>query len=120
MDLLSEGKDVLFDIDWQGTQQLKNNKNLSLVTFFILPPNMETLKKRLLKRHDNKEELIKKRMEKFNEEVSHWNEYNYIVVNDDFNSCYEKILNIITSEKIGVHQKQNLYEIEQKVSELIK
>jgi len=120
LDLLSEGKDVLFDIDWQGTQQLKNNKNLSLVTFFILPPNMETLKKRLLKRHDNKEELIKKRMEKFNEEVSHWNEYNYIVVNDDFNSCYEKILNIITSEKIGVHQKQNLYEIEQKVSELIK
>ena len=80
LDLLSEGKDVLFDIDWQGTQQLKNNKNLSLVTFFILPPNMETLKKRLLKRHDNKEELIKKRMEKFNEEVSHWNEYDYVVV----------------------------------------
>ena len=120
LDFLSEGKDVLFDIDWQGTQQLKKNKDLSLVTFFILPPNMQTLKKRLLKRHDNKEELIKKRMEKFNEEVSHWNEYNYIVINDDFKLCYEKILNIINSEKIGIHQKQNLDEIKQKVRELTK
>ena len=92
LELLSKGKDVLFDIDWQGTQQLKKIKNLSLVTFFILPPNIKVLKQRLLNRHEGQKELIEKRMNKFNEEVSHWNEYNYVVINDDLNMCYEKIL----------------------------
>ena len=73
LDFLSKGKDVLFDIDWQGTKQLKKISNLSLLTFFILPPNIKTLKERLLNRHKNQESVIKKRMEKFNEEVSHWN-----------------------------------------------
>ena len=99
LELLSDGKDVLFDIDWQGTQQLKKIKDLSLVTFFILPPNIKILKERLLNRHQGQEKLIEKRMNKFSEEVSHWNEYNYVVVNDDLNNCYNKILNIITSEK---------------------
>ena len=117
---LSQEKDVLFDIDWQGTQQLKNIKDLEIVTFFILPPNIKTLKQRLLNRHQGQEELIKQRMKKFNEEVSHWSDYNYIVINDDFKLCYEKILNIINSEKIGIHQKQNLDEIKQKVRELTK
>ena len=117
--LLSQGKDVLFDIDWQGTQQLKEIKNLSLVTFFILPPNIKVLKQRLLNRHEGQKELIEKRMNKFNEEVSHWNEYNYVVINDDLNMCYEKILSIIISEKKGVSQKQNLNEIGNKVKELV-
>jgi len=115
---LSLGKDVLFDIDWQGTQQLKKIKNLSLVTFFILPPNIRVLKERLLNRHDRQEKLIEKRMSKFNEEVSHWNEYNYVVINDDLDSCYDKILSIIISEKKGINQKQNLKEIEEKIKEL--
>ena len=59
-------------------------------------------------------------MKKFNEEVSHWHEYNYVVVNDDLNICYDKILNIFTSEKKGITQKQNLKEIEKKINELIK
>tara|TARA_B100001123_G_C14866427_1_gene850123 strand:- start:55 stop:687 length:633 start_codon:yes stop_codon:yes gene_type:complete len=117
--LLSEGKDVLFDIDWQGTQQLKNIKNLILVTFFILPPNIEVLKNRLLNRHKGQEEMIKKRMKKFNEEVSHWNEYNYVVINDDLDTCYNTILNIIKSEKEGIKQKQDLNEITKKVATLI-
>jgi len=117
-EFLSKGKSVLFDIDWQGTQQLKKIKNLSLITFFILPPNIEILKKRLLSRHNGEEKMIEKRMEKFNEEVSHWNEYNYIVVNDDLDKCYEKIINIIMSEKKGINQKQNLKEIEEKIKEL--
>ena len=62
----------MFDIDWQGTQQLKKIKNLSLVTFFILPPNIKVLKERLLNRHKGQEELINKRMKKFNQEISHW------------------------------------------------
>ena len=117
---LSLGNDVLFDIDWQGTQQLIKIKNLSLVTFFVLPPNIEVLKKRLLNRHEGQEKIIEQRMDKFNEEVSHWNEYDYVVVNDDLEECYNKILNIITSEKNGINQKQNLDNIESKVKELIK
>ena len=117
---LSLGNDVLFDIDWQGTQQLIKIKNLSLVTFFVLPPNIEVLKKRLLNRHEGQEKIIEQRMDKFNEEVSHWDEYDYVVVNDDLEECYNKILNIITSEKNGINQKQNLDNIESKVKELIK
>ncbi len=85
LELLSQGKDVLFDIDWQGTKQLNKIKNLSLVTFFILPPNLKVLKERLLNRHKGQEKLVEKRMNKFDEEISHWNEYNYVVVNDDLN-----------------------------------
>ena len=118
LELLSHGKDVLFDIDWQGTQQLKKIKDLSLVTFFILPPNIKVLKERLLNRHQGQEKLIKKRMSKFNEEISHWNEYDYVVVNDDLDNCYDKILNIIISAKKGINQKQDLNEIDKKIKEL--
>ena len=117
---LSLGKDVLFDIDWQGTQQLKEIKNLSLITFFILPPNIKVLKNRLLNRHQGQEELIKKRMNKFHEEISHWNEYRYVVVNDDLELCHNEILNIINFEKKGISKKQNHDEIEKKVELLIK
>ena len=119
LELLSLGRDVLFDIDWQGTQQLKRIRSLSLVTFFILPPNIQALKKRLLNRHKGQEELIEKRMDNFNEETSHWNEYNYVFVNDDLDTCYEKILNVIKSEKRGISQNQNTNEIEKKIKELI-
>ncbi len=120
LELLSQGKDVLFDIDWQGTQQLKKIKDLSLVAFFILPPNIQALKERLFSRHKGQEKLIKQRMNRFNDEISHWNEYNYVVVNDDLDECFNKILKIIMSEKMGVSQKKNLDEIEKKVKELIK
>jgi len=118
--LLSKGKDVLFDIDWQGTQQLKKIKNLNIVTIFILPPNIEVLRNRLLNRHKGEEKLIEKRMNKFNQEVSHWNEYNYVVINDELNACYNKIENIIASEKKGIKENQNFKEIKAKVEELIK
>jgi len=117
--LLKLGRDVLFDIDWQGTQQLKKVQKLSLVTFFILPPNIKVLKERLLNRHENQEKLIEKRMNKFNEETSHWNEYNYVLVNDDLDACYNKILTIISSEKKGIRIKQNLNKIQEKIKELI-
>ena len=120
LELLSRGKDVLFDIDWQGTQQLKKVKDLSLVTFFILPPSVQVLKDRLLNRHQNQKKLIEQRMNQFNEEITHWNEYNYVVVNDDLETCYNKILSIIMSEKKGVSQTQNSDEIAIKVEELIK
>jgi len=118
--LLSEGKDVLFDIDWQGTQQLKKIKNLNIVTIFILPPNIKILRDRLSNRHKGEEKLIEKRMDKFNEEVSHWDEYNHVVINDDLNLCFKKIEDIINSEKKGIRKSQNNEEIKKKVEELIK
>ena len=119
INLLSKKKDVLFDIDWQGTQQLKKIKNLRLVTFFILPPNLEVLRERLLNRHQGQEKLIKERMKKFNEEVSHWNEYDHVVVNDNLEICYNNILNIIKSEKKDIKVEKNLEEIESRVKKLI-
>jgi len=116
---LSADKDVLFDIDWQGTQQLKKIKDLALVTFFILPPNIQVLKNRLLNRHKGQEKTIEQRMKKFNEEISHWKEYNYVVINDDLEDCYNDILNIINSEKKGINQKQNTNEIKKVVEKLI-
>ena len=116
---LSQAKDVLFDIDWQGTQQLRKIKSLKLITFFILPPNIKTLKNRLLNRHEGQEKLILQRMSKFKEEISHWNEYNYIVVNDDLEVCYQKILDIILSVKRGIKHKQNMDEIKKKIEELV-
>jgi guanylate kinase len=91
-----------------------------MVTFFILPPNIEVLKKRLLNRHKEQEKLIEERMNKFNEEISHWKEYNYVVINDDLETCYNKILEMIMNEKKGINQIQNLDEIAKKVRKLIK
>ena len=87
INLLEQNKDVLFDIDWQGTQQLKKIRDLSIVTIFILPPDIKILKNRLLNRHKGEVKLIEKRMNKFNEELSHWNEYNYVVINDNLDVC---------------------------------
>ena len=120
LELLSLGKDVLFDIDWQGTKQLKTIKNLSMITIFVLPPNLQILRERLLNRHDGQEKLVGERMKKFNEEVSHWNEYNYVVINDDLETCYDKILGIIMLEKKGLSQKQDSNEIKNKINELTK
>jgi len=78
------------------------------------------LKDRLLNRHQSQKKLIEQRMNKFNEEITHWNEYNYVVINDDLEMCYNKILNIIISEKKGVSRTQNSDEIAKKVKELIK
>ena len=120
LELLTKGKDVLFDIDWQGTNQLKKDKNLSLVTIFVLPPNIKTLKERLLNRHNGQENLVEERMKKFNEEVSHWDEYNYVVINDNLDICYNKISNIISNEKKNMKQNQDFKEIELKIKELTK
>ena len=82
--------------------------------------NVDVLKQRLLNRHQGQEKLIEKRMNKFNEEVSHWSEYNYIIVNDDLETCYNKILRIIKDEKKGIKQTQNLTKIKEKIKELTK
>ena len=120
LESLALGKYILFDIDWQGTQQLKKINNLPLVTIFIIPPNIKSLKSRLLQRNQDNKEAVEKRMGKFKEEISHWNEYDYVVVNDDLENCYKTILQIIESEKKGSTKTQNKTEIENKIKELLK
>ncbi len=96
---LSEGKNVLFDIDWQGADQIKNKKlDYKLITFFILPPSKKVLFKRLSNR-DMKDKLIaEERMKQFERDVLHWINYDYVVINDDINKCFEKITNLINAE----------------------
>ena len=93
---LNEGKNVLFDIDWQGADQIKNKKlDYMLITFFILPPSKEVLYDRLSKRHSNDILIAKERMKQFERDVLHWINYDYVVVNNDLNQCYLKITNLI-------------------------
>ena len=99
IDKLNKGKNVLFDIDWQGADQIKNkNLDFKLITFFILPPSRKILYERLSNR-DMKDKLIaEERMKQFERDVLHWINYNYVVINDDLNSCYNKINNLINAE----------------------
>ena len=96
---LNKGKNVLFDIDWQGADQIKNKKlDYKLITFFILPPSKEVLFERLTNR-DMKDKLIaEERMKQFGRDVLHWINYDYVVINENLEECYQKILNLIKAE----------------------
>ena len=99
IDKLSKGKNVLFDIDWQGADQIKNKKlDYKLITFFILPPSKEVLFQRLSNR-DMKDKLIaEERMKQFERDVLHWINYDYVVINENIKNCFEKIENLIDAE----------------------
>ena len=99
IDKLDKGKNVLFDIDWQGADQIKNKKlDYKLITFFILPPSKDELFERLSNR-DMKDKLIaEERMKQFERDVLHWINYDYVVVNDNLNNCFKKIQNLINAE----------------------
>ena len=99
IDNLNKGKNVLFDIDWQGADQIKNKKlDYKLITFFILPPSKEVLFERLSNRHIKDKLIVNERMEQFERDVLHWINYDYVVINDDLNNCYLKIKNLINAE----------------------
>ena len=96
IDKLNRGNNVLFDIDWQGADQIKNKKlDYKLITFFILPPSKEVLFERLSKRHSNDKLIAEERMKQFERDVLHWINYDYVVINNDLNECYNKITNLI-------------------------
>ena len=96
---LNKGKNVLFDIDWQGADQIKNKKlDYKLITFFILPPSKEVLFERLSNRHTKDKTIVQERMKQFDRDVLHWINYDYVVINDNLDSCYTKILNLIDAE----------------------
>jgi guanylate kinase len=99
IDKLTKGKNVLFDIDWQGADQIKNkNLDFKLITFFILPPSKEILHERLSSRDMKDKLIVEERMKQFERDVLHWINYNYVVINDDLDSCYNKIQNLINAE----------------------
>ena len=97
---LAAGRDVLFDIDWQGTQQLRDKGRTDLVTVFILPPSTRDLEKRLLTRAQDPKEIVAQRMAKAADEMSHWAEYDYVVVNSDIATSLSNLKAILTAERL--------------------
>lgn len=97
---LEEGRDVLFDIDWQGTQQMAQKERGDLVSVFILPPSMDELQRRLRTRAQDSDDVVAGRMSKASGEISHWAEYDYVLVNDDVEACAEQLQKIIEVERL--------------------
>ena len=96
---LEKGENVIFDIDWQGADQIRNKKlNYKLITFFILPPSKEVLFERLSNRDMKDKLIVDERMKEFSRDVLHWINYDYVIINDDLKECYSKINNLIEAE----------------------
>jgi guanylate kinase len=91
--------DIIFDIDWQGTKQLSKFKNLELIKIFLITDNKRELKKRLIKRNQNTEEEITKRFNSFDEDIKHWKDYDYVIINKNLDVCFRQIENIINNNK---------------------
>ena len=99
IDKLDKGKNVLFDIDWQGADQIKNKKlDYKLITFFILPPSKEVLFERLSNRDMKDKLIVDERMKQFGRDVLHWINYDYVVINDNLEKCYTKIYSLVNAE----------------------
>jgi guanylate kinase len=98
--MLRSGRDVLFDIDWQGAQQLHQIAGGDVVRVFILPPSMEELHERLLRRNTDSTEVIDARMARAANEISHWDGYDYVLVNDDVDQCFERVRTILAAERL--------------------
>ena len=96
--------DLLFDIDWQGTKQLSKFKDLKIIKIYLITSDKKELKKRLIKRNQNSNEEIKKRFDAFDEDIKHWNDYDYIIINKNLDVCFKQIENIIKlyKEKISI------------------
>ncbi len=116
---LTKGKNVLFDIDWQGADQIKNKKlDYKLITFFILPPSKKILFERLSNR-DMKDKLIaEERMKQFERDVLHWINYDYVVINDDLDQCYKNIISLINAEISDGPKKYDKQYIRQHIEKL--
>ncbi len=99
VDKLIKTNDVIFDIDWQGNQQLSNFKDLNLLRIFITTKDKKALRDRLMKRNQDSEKEVKKRLQSYDEDIKHWNEYDYVVINENLEVCFNQIENIILNYK---------------------
>lgn len=98
---LREGQDFLFDIDWQGTQQLYQKAERDVVRVFLLPPSIDELRRRLTGRATDSADVIEARMARAQSEISHWDGYDYVIVNDDIDSCFNKVIQILAAERMS-------------------
>ena len=105
---LREGRDVLFDIDWQGTQQLREKSRGDLVSVFVLPPSIPELKRRLKSRAQDSNEVISARMSKAAGEMSHWAEYDYVIVNRDLDHAFAEVRAILAAERLKRERQTGL------------
>ena len=114
---LKKGKNVVFDIDWQGTRQIRNKKlKYKLITIFILPPSKKELLKRLNKRENKNIKTVQKRMKEFKKDLIKWKEYDFVVINDKLNECYKTIMKIIKHNNL----QPNHYFIKKHVNKLLR
>ncbi len=104
---IQAGKDVVFDIDWQGASQLRKNFKENILSIFILPPSAAELMSRLIKRDQDSLDVIKKRLNAAYDEIKHWHEYDYIIINDDLEKSYNQLRSIIVAERMKVSQSSS-------------
>ena len=97
--LMKANNDILFDIDWQGTQQLSKFKELNLIKIFLVPPDKKELEKRLIQRNQDKTEVISKRLQAYDDDIFHWSDYDHVIINDNLDHCFSQIEKIITEAK---------------------
>ena len=117
---LEKGRNVIFDIDWQGTQQIKERKlKYKLITFFILPPSKKVLFERLSNRDMKDKLIVEDRMRQFNKDVLHWIDYDYVVINDNLENCYNEVNNLIKSEIDKVSNSYDIGLIKEHINQLI-
>jgi guanylate kinase len=112
---IEQGIDVLFDIDWQGTKQLAAKNKADLVSIFILPPSMDELERRLRTRAQDSDEVVKKRMSKAQSEISHWQEYDYVLINQDLDATHAKINAILQAERLKRIRQEGLADFIEKL-----
>ena len=122
IDKLNKGENIIFDIDWQGTEQIKQkNLKYKIITVFILPPSREELFERLLKRDQNDEKITNERMKQFKKDVLHWKNYDFVVINDNIQRCYNRIIDFIDKKNRGdVVSNYNKNQIKQHIELLLK
>ncbi len=107
---LEDGRDMLFDIDWQGALQMFDAARADIVSIFILPPSMEELQARLERRAEDSAETIQKRLANARTEIAHWNEYDYVIVNDDLNRAFDQVKSILNAERLRRDRRLGLHE----------
>ncbi|GAA0272986.1 guanylate kinase [Alteraurantiacibacter aestuarii] len=112
---LKAGQDYLFDIDWQGTQQLYQRMEVDVVRVFLLPPSIAELEDRLRSRGTDSDEVIRSRMDRAKAEISHWDGYDYVVINDDIESCYDSVLHILEAERLRRARQTGLVDFTRKL-----
>ncbi|MEP6982084.1 MAG: guanylate kinase [Sphingomicrobium sp.] len=114
---LKVGHDILFDIDWQGTQQLRGAFGTDLVRIFVLPPSMQELERRLRSRGTDSEDVIESRMRRAASEIGHWGEYDYVLINEDMDACLDEVRTIIDAERLRRDRRPYLFDFVRRLVE---